>query len=312
MNLTELSHQVQLLEPDEFWVATGVLVVMSVAGAVMAWLKLTKGRQIQDTPTSKIRSAAQGYVELEGIARMLPGEPVVSPLTGQQCCWWKYSVEEKRTSYSNGRRNTRWATIESASSDDLFQLVDDTGDCVVDPDGAKVIPNNRVRWYGSSRRPMSKPDKSPFFGLGSYRYTEQIVSTGSPLYALGWFRTQGGIAHSFDDRSAVRELLAEWKADQGRLLREFDSNGDGQIDMDEWTAVREKAIAEVQKRQLETAIDPDIHILCRPPHRRRFLLSTVAQDDLIRQARRYVIAGMALFLICGAAAVWLATVRGVL
>lgn len=312
MNLTELSHQVQLLEPDEFWISTGVLALLSLIGAVMAWLKLLKGRQIQDTPTSKIRSAAQGYVELEGIARMLPGDPVVSPLSGQQCCWWKYAVEEKRTTYSNGRRSTRWATIESACSDDLFQLVDETGDCVVDPDGASIIPNQRVRWYGSSRRPPRKPDKSPFFGLGSYRYTEQTISIGSPLYALGWFRTQGGIAHSFDDRSAVRELLAEWKADQARLLREFDSNGDGQIDMQEWAAVREKAVQQVRQRQLETAIDPDIHILCRPPHRRRFLLSTVAQHDLIRQARWYVIAGMTLFLGCGAAAVWLATARGVI
>lgn len=312
MNLTELSHQVQLLEPDEFWIATGLLSVLALVGAIMAWHKLTKGRQIQDTPTSKIRSAAQGYIELEGIAQMLPGDPVISPLSGQQCCWWKYAVEHKQTTYSNGRRTTRWSTVEAASSDDLFQLVDDTGDCVVDPDGARVIPNHRVRWYGNARRPSRKPDKSPFFGFGSYRYTEQVVRIGSPLYALGWFRTQGGLSHSFDDRTAVRELLAEWKADQARLLREFDTNGDGQIDMDEWAAVRAKAVAEVQKRQLETAIDPDIHILCRPPHRRRYLLSTVPQHDLIRQARWYTVTGLILFFGCGSAAVWLATVRGAL
>lgn len=312
MNLTELSHQVQRLESDEFWIATGLMAILALIGAIMAWLKLTKGRQIQDTPTSKIRSAAQGYVELEGIAQMLPGDPVISPLSGQQCCWWKYSVEEKRSSYSNGRRTTRWATVESASSDDMFQLVDDTGECVVDPDGARVIPNNRVRWYGRSRHAPRKPEKSPFFGLGSYRYTEHVVRIGSPLYVLGWFRTQGGLAHSFDDRKAVRELLAEWKADQARLLREFDTNADGQIDMDEWAAVRAKAVAEVQKRQLETAIDPDIHILCRPPHRLRFLLSTVPQDDLIRRSRWYATLGLVLFFGCGSVAVWLATVRGAL
>ena len=48
---------------------------------------------------------------------------------------------------------TRWSTIEHATSDSLFLLMDQTGDCVVDPDGATVHSNRRRRWQGSGRKP---------------------------------------------------------------------------------------------------------------------------------------------------------------
>ena len=311
-HLADIADQVSALDNGEFWIFTVIMMLLSVGGGILAVYMLTRSRLIEDTPTSKIRSAAQGYVELEGIARLLPGEPVLAPLSNQPCAWWKYSVEEKRTTYSNGRSHSSWTTIESATSDDLFQLVDDTGDCVVDPDGAQVIPNRSVRWYGSRRRPDRAPATSQMIGFGSFRYHEQTIQPGSPLYTLGWFRTEGGIAHSFSEKDEVRELLAEWKADQVSLLKEFDQNKDGQIDIDEWAAVRKKAIQQVRKAQLERAIDPDIHVLCRPPRRLRYILSTKPQDQLISHSRRYVVLGGSLFMLAGIVSVWLISVRGII
>ncbi len=53
-----------------------------------AWLgNYRRYRQIQDLPTSKVASAAQGYVELTGRGELLDGSPVISRLGGRQCCW---------------------------------------------------------------------------------------------------------------------------------------------------------------------------------------------------------------------------------
>lgn len=310
--LSQAAAAVQQLDTVEFGFLLALMLLAALGGAGAALAMLTRSRQIQDTPTSKIRSAAQGYVELEGIAQLLPGEPVVSPLSGQPCAWWKYSVEEKLTSYSNGRRTTSWTTIESGTSDDLFELQDDTGSCVVDPDGATVIPNRKLRWYGQSRRPRHTPASTPLIGFGSYRYREEIIQPASPLYVLGWFRTEGGIAHTFNEGEEVRDLLSQWKADQHYLLKHFDADGDGQIDLEEWEAARKAALQKVRAAQVERASNPDIHVLCRPPRRMRYILSTVAQDALISRSRWHSVLGFAAFLLCGSICVWLATVRGLM
>lgn len=310
--LASLTEHIRLLETDDFWIFCGILIVLSIGGAMLAFWKLNKLRLIQDTPTSKIRSAAQGYVELEGLALALPGEPVTSPLSQHPCIWWKYSIEEKRHSQSHGRSNTRWVTIESDTSHDLFELKDATGNCVVDPEGARVIPNQRLTWYGSTRRPHKRPTRSRIMGLGKYRYREQIIKIGSPLYALGWFRTEGGIAHTFDEKTELRDLLAEWKSDQQSLLKRFDSDGDGQIDLQEWEQVRQAAIEQVRQSQLRRSADPDIHVLCRPPRRMRYILSTLSQDKLVKRARTQAILGVISFFFAGSACVFMASVRGIL
>ena len=75
--------------------------IVPLAGAVTAdaagVVQWRRARALEDTPASRIRSASQGYVEFSGHARALPGEPVVSPLTGRRCVWWQYRVEQRRT-----------------------------------------------------------------------------------------------------------------------------------------------------------------------------------------------------------------------
>lgn len=307
----ELISQVRGMATDDFWIFASILIAVGLAGAVGAFLMFKRGRQIEDTPTSRIRSAAQGHVELEGIAQLLPGEPVVAPLSRRMCAWWKFSIEKKETSYSNGRSRTRWRTIESGTSDEMFQLTDNTGECVVDPEGATVIPNRKITWYGSSHRPSRAPEKTQWIGFGRYRYKEERIEPGSALYALGWFRTQGGIAHGFDEKSEIRELLAEWKQDEQKM-REFDADGDGNIDLQEWEAARAAAIEKVRSSMLERAVDPDIHVLSKPPRRLSFILSTLPQAQLIRRSKMLSLLGLTVFFIGGASSIWLLTARGLL
>jgi hypothetical protein len=295
----QLAAGLAAADPGHFWLWTLAALGLSVAAFVYAFHALHRARLIENTPTSRIRSAAQGYVELEGVAQLLPGPVIVSPLSGAACCWWKYRIQK------------RWRTIESGTSDALFLLDDGSGDCVVDPAGAKVYPGLRRQWRGSSRRPQRVPEKTPWLQFGAFRYEEELLRTGFALHALGWFRTQSG-AHSFDENAEVIALLREWKADQAELLARFDTDGDGRIDTQEWEAARRTALEKVRRLHLERSVDPDVHVLCRPRDRRPFVLSALPQDELAGRYRIKAVAGLALFGISGVCGVFAVLSRGLL
>jgi len=298
--------------PDgEFWFWTGALIVAALVTLCISFLFLKRSRLITDTPTAKIRSAPQGYVELTGYGKMLDGPPIHAPLTHAPCVWWWFKIEERRTSHSNGRRTTRWVTIDQGRSDALFLLVDDTGECIVDPEAAQVIPGIRHRWHGTSSRPRSGP-KSGSFGLfGRYRYIEHSIPLLHPIYALGQFRSQG-VHHAFDEQADVRELLAEWKRDEAALLHEFDADGNGEIDLTEWEQVRARAVEQVRAKLAEQAAQPDIHVLARSANRKPFLISAVPQEKLVRRYRLQAALGFAGFLLSGSAATAALVARGLL
>ena len=75
------------IERPEAW--SWALLAMAVV-SFFAWLgNYRRYRQIHDLPTSKIASAAQGYVELLGRGDLIDGTPVISKLGRQRCCWYR-------------------------------------------------------------------------------------------------------------------------------------------------------------------------------------------------------------------------------
>jgi len=292
--------------PDDFWLVAGILILLTLGGFAGAFYYFLRKRIIEDTPTSLIRSAAQGYVELTGIGRFLDGPPIVSPLTGKHCTWYSWQIEERRRS---GRR-TRWVTVERGTSGELFQLEDETGACVIDPEGASVTATTRDIWYGSSARPTTGPGGGGWLSAGRYRYTEHRLLPGEPLYAIGLFQTVGGAGSEFNVDIDMRELLREWKQDSERLLRQFDRNSDGEIDVQEWEAVRKQAYREVMARHAERKTAEPMNLMAATQDRRRpYILSSVPQDDLVRRFHYRSIGLIILFFAAGAAATWIIGLR---
>lgn len=309
--MEQLLSDIAAAPEGEFWFATGALAIAALATLIATFIFVKRARLITDTPTAKIRSAPQGYVELSGFGKMLDGPPIHAPLTHAPCVWWWYKIEERRTSYSNGKRTTRWVTIDQGRSDALFLLVDDTGECIVDPEAAKVIPEVKHRWHGSSRRPASGPKSGGFSLFGKYRYLEHRIAPLHPLYALGQFRSQG-VHHEFDEQGDVRELLAEWKRDEATLLREFDADGNGEIDLEEWERVRVRAVEQVREKLADQAANPDVHVLARPSDRRPFILSAVPQETLVRRYRIQAGLAFAGFLLSGSGTTLALVARGLM
>src|SRR5579872_4783686 len=194
------------LSTEHFWLVTLGVWVVSLAGIVCSFYFFRQLRLVEDTPQSLIRSAAQGYVQLQGSCKLMPGEPIIAPLTRQPCAWWSYRIESHA-----GGKSQYWNLIRSEISGELFLIEDETGQCVVDPDHAEIFPSVTQTWYGNSEMPEGGPGMSDLGGL--YRYVEQRIHADDPLYAIGFFHTQGPESEG-DINEEVRQLLVKWKQDQ--------------------------------------------------------------------------------------------------
>lgn len=298
-----LNAQVQA-EPGPFWLTTILTTLLGLGASAFGFRQLRRARMLEDIPTSRIRSAAQGYVEFQGRGVLLPGPEIRSPLSNEPCCWWEFTIQHRRRKGDGGRGESEWVTIERATSDELFLVDDGTGQCVIDPVGARVVPSVRRNWRGVSARPGAYRKDTSWFALGDYRYTERLVRIGDPVYALGLFQTQTAIRDD-DEVRDVGDRLAEWKRDPRRLLQRFDANRDGRIDLEEWEAARRAAIEEVRAEQVERSVQPDLHVLASPRDARPFILSTKSEHELTRGMRWSGLACVIVGILAGAAVAYL-------
>ena len=263
-------------ESPEIW--PFALLAMA-AVSFFAWAaNYRRYRQIHDLPTSKVASAAQGYVELFGRAEMLAGDPVIAKLSGLPCCWYSFELEEKTS-------DDKWKTLESGKSVEHFLLKDDTGECVISPDGAEVLTCDNKTWV-----------------RGRHRYTECLLLPASVLYAIGEFATSAaGPVSPRDERSDVSALLAEWKKDPGRLQERFDLDRDGTINMKEWELARLQAQREVRNRnaEIQARSVEGMHLMQKPRDGRLFVLANEIPDKLGARYRFWSQVHLAIFLGAG-------------
>lgn len=250
----------------------------------VAWVaNYRRYRHIHDNPTSRVASAAQGYVELFGRSELLPGSHLASSRNGLPCCWRRYRIDRKTS-------NDKWEHVDSGESNDHFLLVDDTGQCVISPEGAEILTENKNIWME-----------------GSYRHTEWLIVPKGQLYAIGEFSTVGGAVADLDERTDVSHLLADWKKDKAQLLARFDRNKDGEIDLHEWERARLEAQNEVRRRHAEgrAAVTEGVHILRKPRDGRLFLLACALPDKLGRRFAFWSGLHLAFFIGAGTAALFL-------
>ncbi len=291
------------------------LIVASLAAAAaysfwFAFKAWARNRAVEDTPTSRIRSAAQGYVELSGRGILPPNSPTKGPLTGKPCTWWRYKIEERGSS----GRSRSWTTLQSDTSDVPFLLDDGTGRCLIDPRGAEVFAGARDVWYGPSEWPdVHIPDGTGVFGrlvdtvlTDRYRYTEHRLQPQELVYAIGSFRSLGGVSVETPD-AAVADLLHEWKQDQAALLARFDADQDGMLNSREWEEARAAARSEVLKKRSAEVHPPSTSVLSDPLDGRAFLIAASDGKSLARRFRRRALAGVGGFVGSTAVLTWILT-----
>lgn len=260
-------------ESPEAWPYS--LAAMAVV-SFFAWMaNYRRYRHVHDVPTSRVTSAAQGYVELFGRSVPIPDSPLLAPLSGLPCCWYSYCLE-RRTS------DNKWKTEDSGESLAHFLLVDDTGECVISPDGAEILYARRSRWTQGDRR-----------------YTEELLLPQGHLYALGEFRTTSGADLALEENKDVSHLLADWKQDQATLLDRFDTDESGTLDLNEWERARMEAQREVRRRHGELRLGEGVHLLRKPADGRVFILAAEIPDRIGRRFLRWSWAHLVAFFATG-------------
>lgn len=275
--------------------------VISLATAYGSINSLLAARVIEDTPTSKIRSAHQGYVELIGFAKPSEDQTVLlSGLTNTPCIWFRYNVER----YESSGKSSSWRSIEKKTSTQAFILNDGSGDCYVMPNRADVNTIRKKTWHGNSRHPSGAAESS-LFGK-RYRYTEEMLCADDLLYVIGLFETSHPPSPMIARDAEMAKILAEWKQDYGKLAARFDRNSDGEIDLKEWELVRAEALRKAERNQRNgIALEP-VHTISYSPNRRQpYIIASSEPESLSRRYRWQALGLLIASIATAAALLWM-------
>ncbi len=302
------------LSPEEYHFTLGILLMAALLSLYYFARNWKRFRLIEDTPTAKLRSAHQGYIELVGKGLSIDDQPIYAPLSNHPCLWYQSQIEQQETYTEKGRTQTRWNVVYKTISDQRFKLTDGTAVCLVDPNDAEVNGHEKLVWYGNTEWPTRTQifeSQSIIHAMANqYRYTESLILPGQPVYVLGQYKTWSA-ASQRSVRDVMIHLINGWKQNQQQLRERFDTNKDGKIDQDEWEAAREEALLEAQKRHDQLALEPDENIIAKPDRSDRpFIISVYSQAVLAKKYRRHAaIAGAAWVLAVGYA-IWLVHAHG--
>jgi hypothetical protein len=224
-------------------------------------------------------------------------DSIQSPFSNSRCIWYHCTIDKKQRS---GKRTT-WTNISDERSSHLFNLVDDTGIVIIDPDHAHVIPESDLSWYGHDREYQHRsPTRGSWFcsRIGNYRFRERLIRPASPLYVLGWFRTVHNDPSTGFTSKQVDDLVSHWKLQPERYLREFDFDQNGKIQQAEWkgipAAARKQVLAKINSERNEH------HVMSRPREKSPpYIISAIGEGDLVARhklkAYSSVVAGFLIF-----------------
>lgn len=254
-------------------------VLLAVMG-FLSWLATFKRAQaIAQLPTSRIGSAAQGYVELYGRASLEKDFINVAPHSGKQCLWYRYRMYE--------RDDNNWLEVESVVSSATFEINDATGVCRVDPDDAEVLGADQHVSYRDG-----------------HKHVEELLFGGGKIYVLGEFSTLNAAPNAVSLSEDVSHLLSDWKKDPQQLKKRFDLNHDGLIDLQEWELARRLALRTVEKEHAQLHQAPHVNMMRAPKNSRLFLISSLSPQKLRQRYVFWSCVHLAVFMVASAAAFW--------
>jgi len=273
------------LDPDKFMALLVVSFLLCLISLPAGFYFIRHGRIMQDTPTSKIRSASQGFVEFKGRARSIDDKPLRAPGTKTDCVWYDYKAEQQQNKgwFSAGNHREKWITVAEHRSPFSFYIDDGTGVCAIDPDAATVKAKFTNKWK-----------------QGNYRYIESRIEEGEMIYCLGQFETHQGPSRQKVIKETARASLNQLKKNRKALLQRFDANSDGEIDLDEWNTARSAARVQAEKEVDDDYVPTQHHVLVEPFSKKNpYIVSCFGEDELTSRYRLYSVGSFATFLTTG-------------
>ncbi len=278
------SHTLRHLLSQAF--ASGALPFLF--GLLMFWYGfyfLRLKRQIENTPTSRIRSIAMGMVEVKG--RAIRKYALVSPMTHVACAYYRL------TRYRRGKNN-KWEVSSITSSHHVpFLLEDDTGRIEIDPTGCRVNAGNRQE---------GMPGQVGLFHVDTdshEKWVEETILEGTLLYVLGYASVRRATGPTLNERKhkALRELKQN-----GQLLKRYDQDGDGQISAEEWDTARADVEEQILRESLtdhQERKKQEEHVVIGKQKGRPLIISETHSEEHL--TARYLTYSLPLFVIAALA-----------
>lgn len=255
----------------------GIIVAGYLLASVMAGCGALRSnaikRFIADTPKSKIDSAAQGFVELQGRSEFFGNRQCQGFMSGPPCVWHRYTLF-KLTGFP----------FQTGSSTIPFVIRDESGSCIVDPADAKVLSSSTRTWIENGKR-----------------YSSRYIRPDADIYVLGELRTRGGANATYHQGTHVSQLLARWKKDMPWLLQEFDSDKNGKLDLDEWQGARARAKVVALDLFNEKSLYNVTHTISRPRNGMPFVIS---DRDPAPLAKTFAVLAYSNWLAATACFIW--------
>lgn len=230
-------------------------------------------RQVENMPTSKVRSLAMGLVELHGRAERRYA--LVSPMSHTPCVWFRLSK------FRNDENGIRRFLASSDSGPVSFFLDDGTGRALVLPEGAKICAdtNHEGPPSGGLLFANQRTDDDE-------HWVEEVIPEGTWLYVLGFARPRRQAPTSLKER--LVERLRHLKS--SAAMQRFDGDDDGRLSEEEWTAARQVIEQDILAESLDSEQDPrqqrEKTAIGRPPQRGLpFIIAEAASE--LQVAGRY-------------------------
>lgn len=233
------------IDPFLFILFIVLPMIVAILSLVYCFRFLKRARMLEDNPLSKIRSAAQGYVQLQGTISPLFETSGSDTLSTKPCVWYRYRIEEYKTYYTEDETISRWEPISYGISPTPFILKDNTGgECLINPIGAEIITTSALRWYGNTPNPTPFPEITLWtwlFGTrGKFCYLEERLELNTEVYATGMFYTVQRSNPIVQDNPILQHYLAE---NQNSTLNLLNNEGLGQKQSLLISAVPQKKVA---------------------------------------------------------------------
>jgi E3 ubiquitin ligase len=177
------------------------LSLVAVAGGLYLFLLgfhfLARKRLLLNTPTSKIRSASLGLVEVGGLA--IGPYTIPAPISAKPCYLYHTTAWQQRES----NKNQEWEKVADESLFVPFFLDDGTGELLVDPLGADLDLHRdfRAEYSASffSTRNQVPPQVSTFLSRHGVtparriRIEECCIKPKNALFAIGTLAENSGL-----------------------------------------------------------------------------------------------------------------------
>ncbi|WP_303720184.1 GIDE domain-containing protein [Malonomonas rubra] len=245
-------------------------------------------RQIENTPTSKVRSVAMGMVEIRG--RAIRKYALISPMSHVPCVFYRLTKYRRE-------KNNQWRVSSSSSSDSVpFLLEDDTGKVEVDPFGCRVSAGTKQEGT------PGQVGLSHFSSDSDEKWVEEIIVEGTLLYVLGFAAVKKDTGPTLAEKKV--EALRELKRNP-QDIQQFDTDGDGKISSEEWDAARAVVADKVMRDELQKKQrrkKQEEHICIGKKKGRPLVIAETHSEEQL--TRRYAFFSLAMFAFATGALGW--------